>query len=474
MRHWRVAIIGAGFGGLGMAVQLKQAGIDDFVVFEKGSEVGGIWQWNTYPGCGCDVPSHLYSFSFARYRNAQLRYPKQPAILDYLCRVADDFDLRPHIWCDMPITSAVWHGTLWVLRSPDGFACTADAVIFAVGQLHRPYTPELPGTFFGSSFHTAHWDHDLDLTGKSVAVIGTGSSAAQLVPQLAKIAGQVDVYQRTPNWVLPKPAQKFSHVTAALLRWIPGLHTAYRVGTWLAADTLLTPVVTRGWTARPLAWLARWHLHRQVPDAALRAALTPQHEIGCKRIVIDSDYYPALCRPNVELIAEPIKRLTETGVVTTDGWHHYADALIYATGFKTSEFLVPLDVRGRDGIDLQEQWHNGAEAYLGMTLPGFPNMFLVHGPNTILGHNSNIFMIECQTRYILRCLESSAVEVTAEAMEGYRRWLANNLRHTVWQGSCRSWYKTATGRVVNPWPASTRRYRAMTRCVITKNYHKII
>jgi cation diffusion facilitator CzcD-associated flavoprotein CzcO len=476
----RVAIVGAGFGGLGLAVRLEQAG-DDFVVFEEGPEVGGIWQWNTYPGCGCDVPSHLYSYSFARYRDGTVRYPRQPEILAYLRGVADDFGIRPHLRLNTPITSAVWDDPAahWTLTTAGGDEHIAAVVVFAVGQLHRPFVPELPGgdRFRGAVFHTAEWDHRTDLAGRDVAVIGTGSSAAQMIPRVAETALRVTVYQRTANWVIPKPGPRFDGVTRWLLRRFPGAHTAYRAVTWLVADAVGAPVIQRGWSARPVRWLARWHLRRQVPDPGLRSHLTPDHEPGCKRIVVDSDYYPALQRPNVELVTDPVDAVTPTGI-DAGGVHRPADVLVYATGFRTSEFLVPLTVRGRGGVDLQKRWQDGAEAYLGMTLPEFPNLILIHGPNTILGHNSNVFIIECQARYVMRWLEllrgdRVAVEVKPEVMEAYRRWLGETVRRTVWQGGCRSWYMTPSGRVVNSWPTSAWRYWWVTRRDPAGEYQRV-
>lgn len=470
--HWRVAIVGAGFGGLGTAVKLQQTGVKDFVIFEKGPEVGGIWQWNQYPGCGCDVPSQLYSFSFAKYRDSKLRYPNQPEILSYLCSVADDFDLRPHLRLSTPVASAIWsdRDSLWILTTESGEQHTADSVIFAVGQLHRPFTPKLNGhgKFRGPAFHTAQWDHSVDITGKKIAVIGTGSSAAQMIPELAKTASQVDVYQRTANWVIPKPSAEFGPVTSRMFKWLPGLQTAFRAAVWFGADFILTPVITRGWSAKPVRWIAQWHLRRQVADPVLRRKLMPDHEIGCKRIVIDSKFYPALTRSNVTLITEPISQITSTGIKLGSDETRKADILLYATGFKTSEFLVPLTVKGRGGADLQERWQDGAEAYLGLAMPEFPNMFTIHGPNTILGHNSNVFIIEQQVGYVINCLRliwqhKQPIEIKPGVMENYRTWLEASVGKTVWKGDCRSWYKNAQGKIVNPWPESTRFYRRLAR-----------
>jgi cation diffusion facilitator CzcD-associated flavoprotein CzcO len=470
--HSAVVIVGAGFGGLGMAAALKRVGVDSFTVFEKGEDVGGIWRENTYPGCGCDVPSHLYSFSFAPYRSSTVRYPGQRDILGYLQRTADREGLRRHLRTGTEIASAEYDETAarWTLTTRAGERHTADVVVFAVGQLHRPKLPDITGheDFAGPAFHTARWDHGQDLRGRTVAVIGTGSSAAQLVPRVADTARRVTVYQRTANWVIPKPAANFHPLVQRAFDRVPTLQSAYRAATYLAADLGLSPVVSRGWSARPLTWLARRHLRRQVPDPVLRTKLTPDHPIGCKRVVIDSAFYPALRRANVDLVTDPIDRIDATGIRTADGAHRAADVIVYATGFRASEFLVPVDVRGRGGTRLHDRWSGGAEAYLGIAYPEFPNMFLLHGPNTILGHNSNVFVIECQVHYIMNCLRllrgtTHAIEVRHEAMAEYRRWLDRTLAGTVWEAGCQSWYQNPAGRVTNPWPASTMRYRRLSR-----------
>lgn len=462
-----VVIVGAGFGGLGMAAALKRNKIDSFVVLEKEHEVGGIWRDNTYPGCGCDVPSHLYSFSFEKYRSATSRYPAQPEILDYLIGVSEKFDIRRHLRTGTMVIAAEFDDAdrTWTVTTDSGETYVADAVISAVGQLHRPKLPDIPGrtTFAGPAFHSARWDHTVDLTGRAVAVIGTGSSAAQLLSHVAADARRVHVFQRTPNWVLPKPAADFDTLTRTVFKRFPRTQDAYRALVYLAADLALSPIITRGWSARPARWIANWNLRRQIADPALRKKLTPNYPIGCKRIVIDNSFYPALSRPNVELVTEPIAQITPAGVETSDGAERTVDAIVYATGFRSTEFLVPMDVRGKDGLRLSDVWKDGAEAYLGIALEGFPNFFLVHGPNTILGHNSNVFMIECQVRYIMKCLEMlpGAVELRADAMKDYREWLHTAVAETVWPAGCNSWYKTESGRVTNPWPQSTMHYRRL-------------
>jgi cation diffusion facilitator CzcD-associated flavoprotein CzcO len=470
----RVAIVGAGFGGLGMGAALKRAGFDGFVIFEKGDDVGGVWRENTYPGCSCDVPSHLYSFSFQKYRSATKRFPGQQAILEYLRQVADEQGLRPHLRLGTSIASAEYddRSGQWELRTGAGELQTFDVVVFAVGQLHRPFVPVIAGqqTFEGPAYHTARWDHSQDLTGRDVAVIGTGSSAAQVVPAIADAARRVVVLQRTPHWVLPKPSPEFGAVTRWAFSRMPLLQAVYRELVYHGADAGLSPLITRGWSARPVEWLARWHLWSRIKDPVLRAKLTPDYPIGCKRVLVDSAFYPALTRENVELIADPIERLLPDGIATCSGVRIHADIIVYATGFRATEFLVPVDVRGRDGVPLHERWTDGAEAYLGLAVQDFPNMFIIAGPNSFIAHGSNPLMKECQIRYIMNCLrllreqpDTVAIEVSPQAMASYRQWMDESLARTVWRADVHSWYRTESGRIVNPWPAPARHFDRLTR-----------
>ncbi len=466
----KVAVVGAGFGGIGMGVALRQAGFDDFVILEKGERVGGVWRENTYPGCDCDVPSHLYSFSFAPYRSARQRYPGQEQILDYLVEVSRRHGLTPHLRLNSTLTAATYLDECgrWELTTADGELIRADTVIFALGQLHRPYVPRIPGRddFAGPAFHTARWDHRLDPCGRDIAIIGTGSSAVQLLPEIASIARRVHVYQRTPHWLLPKPAREFGPLSRLALH-VPGAHHAYRTVLHRGADAVLAPIMHRGWSARPAQWFARAYLHRRVADRRLRAAVTPEYPIGGKRIIFDSRYYPTLGRHNVTLVTDPIQRIVADGVETVDGAHRRADILIYATGFRAAEFMVPVTVRGRDGRVLAEQWSDGAEAFMGLAVPGFPNAFLIAGPNSFTPAGSNPTMKECQIAYIVECLRwqrelgGPAIEVGPVAMANYQRWLRSALAKTVWSGPVDSWFKHANGRVVNPWPGTTREFARM-------------
>ncbi|WP_062353391.1 flavin-containing monooxygenase [Herbidospora yilanensis] len=459
----RVAIVGAGFGGLCMAVRLARKGIPH-VVFEKGDGVGGTWRDNTYPGAGCDIPSHLYSYSFDPYCDWSRRYPGQPEILAYLEMIAARYGVRPRFRTE--VTELAHDGAGWLVVTP-GSAERFDVVVTAVGQLNRPRVPVIPGagTFAGDAFHSARWA-GRDLAGRRVAVIGTGSSAAQLIPPVAATAEHLDVYQRTPNWVLPKADAEFAPLTRAVFRWVPGAHRAYRRWFFDYVEKTVWPALVGGWSTDLIRRTALAHLRRQVPDPELRRRLTPAYPPGCRRVVFDSHFYPALTRPNVDLVTEPIVRIVPEGVETPSGLRR-ADTIVYATGFRSTEFLLPMAVTNADGRDLHDQWKDGAEAYLGMAAPGFPNLFFLYGPNTNLGHNSIVYMLEAQVGYVLGCLDLIArrgrMEVTEEALAAYTTALNRALAATVWNGDCRSWYKTPGGRITTNWPRTAREYRRITR-----------
>ncbi|WP_280465355.1 flavin-containing monooxygenase [Nocardia brasiliensis] len=470
--HYEVVVVGAGFGGIGMGVALKKADIGDFVILEKASELGGVWRDNTYPDCNCDVPFHAYAFSFAPYHNRHIRYPGQRDILAYLHTVAADHDLLAHLRCDSELSEATYLDTTghWWLTITHGHHLTTRTLICALGQLHRPHIPTIPGQdeFTGPAFHTARWNHHHDLHGRGVAIIGTGASGTQLLPAIAAVAKNVRVFQRTPPWVLPKPRLRFGPLTRTALR-IPGAHRLYRHTLNYTADTVLAPIMRRGWSARPAEWAARHFLHQQIRDPALPAKLTPDYPLGGKRILFDSTYYQALTRPNVELITTPISRITPTGIRTDDHRHHHADAIVYATGFQATEFLAPVTVRGQRATILHHQWRSGPSALLGIALPGYPNLFLLAGPNTFTPAGSNPAMKEHEIEFIIRCLQwrqrigAYAIAVDPTAMQAYQQQLDQALARTVWS-STHSWYRHPNGRTTNPWPNSVRAYaRALNR-----------
>ncbi|MBF6445982.1 NAD(P)/FAD-dependent oxidoreductase [Nocardia farcinica] len=468
-----VAVVGAGFGGIGMGIALRRDGIADFLILESADAVGGVWRDNTYPGCSCDVPAHLYSLSAAPYRDPAIRYPRQADTLAYLERVVDTFALRPHLRLGTTVIDATYdeHHGHWILTTTAGPPVTADIVIFSVGMLHRPRYPNIPGLgdFSGPVMHSARWDHGIDLCGRRVAVIGTGASAIQIIPAIAGRAERVTVYQRTPTWVLPKPGHEFGPATKALLAHLPGGHRLYRSLTAAAADALLAPIMTRGWTAPLAESIARTHLRRQIRDPRLRAALTPAHPVGAKRILLSNDYYPALTRDDVELVTTGIHSVTDNGVRTVDGTIRDTDIIVCATGFRASEFLAHVCIRGRGGRLLADRWADGAEAYLGTALPGFPNLFLIAGPSTFNPAGSNITIKESQIALILAALRwrerigAAAIEPSTAAMNRYRRWLIHAWAHTVWPGGGPSWYKTPHGQLVTPWPSTARAFDRAAR-----------
>lgn len=462
----RVAIIGAGFGGLCMAIRLERAGIGSYTVFEKAGDLGGTWRDNSYPGAGCDIPSHLYSYSFEKYASWTRRYPGQPEILGYLQHCADKYGVRRKIRFGAEVTTAAFDGSQWRLSTEGGQTEAFDMVVMSVGQLNRPRLPDIPGIeeFAGTSFHSARWNHEHDLTGRRVAVIGNGSSAAQFVPHVAERAARLEVFQRTPNWVIPKPDATFPPAARLAFRYLPGLQRVYREWTYRYAEHTLYPALAQGWSKDLLKRRALAHLHAQVRDPLLRAKLTPDYPVGCKRVVLDSAFYPALCRPNVDVVTDGIVRVTPKGVRTTESVHE-VDTIIYATGFRTTEFLSPVQVTGRGGRDLAEQWADGPEAYLGISAPNFPNLFMLYGPHTNLGHNSIVFMLECQVNHIMACLphlsRGRPLEVRPEVMTAWRAQLDASMARMVWNG-CQSWYRTAEGRVTTNWPGPSTLYRRLT------------
>jgi cation diffusion facilitator CzcD-associated flavoprotein CzcO len=472
-QHPTIAILGAGIGGMCMAIQLKRAGVDSFTVYEKSGRVGGTWLDNSYPGAACDVPSHLYSFSFEPNPDWSHSFSEQPEIHRYLERCAEKYGLSAHLRFGVEMVAARYDDQekRWRLETRAGELVSADIVVSGLGQLNRPHIPELPGlaSFRGKTFHSARWDHEYDLTGKRVAVIGNGASAVQFVPRIAPAAGQLTVYQRSANWLFPRQDRAYSARRRWLFSHLPLAARLYRVLIYLLLEIRFLGFRKDSRLAPRLEAYAREHLAAQVPDPQLRAVLTPDYPIGCKRILTADDYYPALVRPNVALETSPIDRVLPEAIVTVDGVTHPTDAIIFGTGFETTAFLAPLDIIGRGGRRLADAWRDGAEAYLGVAVSDFPNFFLLYGPNTNLGHNSIIFMIECQVGYVLQCLQAMrrrgarAIDVRPEVMAAYNRGLQDDLRRTAWAAGCSSWYKNAAGKITNNWSGFTLRYWWLTR-----------
>lgn len=471
-RHTRIAIIGAGFGGIGAAIRLRGAGHRDFLVFDRGDEVGGTWRDNSYPGCACDVPSHLYSFSFLRNPGWSRSFSPQPEIWAYLRRCADEQGVRPHLRLGHEVRAAAWdaQARLWRLETSRG-AYTAQVLVAAGGPLTEPSIPELPGLtdFRGDTFHSARWRHDLDLTGRRVAVIGTGASAIQFVPRIAPQVAALTLFQRTPAWVLPRRDRGISTVERRLFRSAPLLHRLVRAGVYWGREVQATAFL-RPALMRLGQGMARRHLRRSVADPVLRERLTPSYTMGCKRVLLSDDFYPALGRANVDVVTEPITRVTADGVVTADGRAHPADTLVFGTGFHVTDLPMARAIRGTDGRTLAEHWAGSMYAYRGTSVTGFPNLFLLLGPNTGLGHNSVVFMIECQLSYLLGALRHldttgvAAIEPLPDAQRAYNAALDRAMDGTVWtSGGCRSWYLDPTGRNSTLWPGYTWSYWLRTR-----------
>ncbi|MFI6313389.1 flavin-containing monooxygenase [Nocardia fusca] len=474
-----ILIIGAGFGGIGVAIELRRHGFDDITILEKADDLGGVWRENTYPGAACDVPSPLYSYSFEQKPDWPQRYSGQAAIHDYLRGVTRRHGLLERIEFGVAVTGAVFDEQTgsWTVHTADGGRRTAQVLISAVGQLSRPQLPAIPGvgSFAGPAFHSALWDHDVDLTGKRVACIGTGASAIQYVPQIQPVVEQLTLFQRTAAWVLPKFDTDYSPIQHKLFAKIPGMLLVERLGWWLIAEISSLGLVELPIISRLVSRIAARNLTENVEDPDLRAALTPDYPIACKRVLFSSDYYPALTRPNVEVTTSDITEITPQGVRTADGILHEVDVIIYGTGFKGTEFLWPMRITGRDGRELAEVWSAGAHAYYGITVPEFPNLFMVYGPNTNLGVGSIIYMIESQSRYIRQAVELLAdtpghvLEVRADTERAFNDALQKRLERTPWN-FCSSWYRNAAGKITNNWPGTVTRYRRRVRTLDPRDY----
>ena len=465
----RIVIIGAGVSGIGSAIKLREAGFHDLRIVEKSDSFGGTWHDNSYPGASCDVPAHLYSLSFAPNPNWSVHFAGQPEILAHFRSVAAEHHLSDITSFNTEIVSAEWrHETAeWHLHTATGDEIVANVVISGLGQLNRPKIPAIEGlqSFEGTKFHSARWNHDHDLTGRRVAVIGTGASAIQFVPEVAKQVGHLDLYQRSPNWVLPRVNEPYSEGRKRAFRRVPGARLLHRAAIWARFEGLVGPVFNSGSVPNKKATEAAMKfLASSVPDDDLRAKLTPDYPIGCTRILGSSSWYPTLQQSNVEVITSGIERIVADGIIDTEGRHREVDTIIFGTGFRTTEFLSPINFRGIHGRSLHESWGDGAEAYMGTITAGFPNLFMLYGPNTNLGHNSIIFMIEQQLRYVVKLLDEMkaldlvAIEPRPEAQAIYNEWVQEKMRKRVWVADCSSWYKNESGKVVNNWPTSTVEY----------------
>ncbi|MBK7685712.1 MAG: NAD(P)/FAD-dependent oxidoreductase [Rhodocyclaceae bacterium] len=476
----RIVIIGAGFSGIGLAIYLQQAGIHDFVILEKAASLGGTWRENTYPGAECDVPSALYSFSFEHNAQWHYKWAEQAQILDYLQHVAEKHGLLPHMRFGRQVIGGKWDAASkqWQVQTADGGTLACQFLVTAVGQLHVPNLTRLPNAeiFRGEQFHSAQWRHDIDLHGKRVAVIGNAASAVQFIPQVAKQVARLSVFQRSPNWIFPKQDRPYAAWEQWLSDHVPGVAKLYRLRLWLRAELIIFPLM------RGSKWLAKFgtkmttdYISEKIADPELRKKLLPDYPIGAKRILFSDDYYDALARPNVELIATPIAGLTASGVKCVDGSEIEVDVVIYGTGFRTNPFLSSISLVGAGDTLLKDQWKDGAHAYLGISTNGFPNLFMMYGPNTNLGHNSIIIMSEAQARYIVQAIQgldqrdAAAMDIKPEVESAFNDELQQRLATMIWSKVEASWYIDGK-RITNNWAGSTQEYLRRCKQIDWGNY----
>ncbi|KDN23064.1 flavin-containing monooxygenase [Amycolatopsis rifamycinica] len=474
-----VVIVGTGFSGLGMAIQLRKEGREDFVILEKAHDVGGTWRDNSYPGCACDIPSHMYSFSFEQNPGWSRAYSPQPEIWRYMREVTDKHDLRRFIRFGQEMTGARWDAeeNRWHVATRGGDEFTAPALVAGVGALHLPMVPELPGIeqFAGPAYHSARWRHDVDLKGKKVAVIGTGASAVQFVPKIAPEVAELTLFQRTPPWIMPKADHEMSGRTRALFKAFPPAQRAYRTLLYWLLEARAIGFNGQSWLMKLGQRIAKRNIDRAIKDPRLRRKVTPDYTMGCKRVLISNDYYPALARDNVDVVTAGVREVREHSVVDAEGVEHEADVIIYGTGFHVTDAFDDLEIVGRDGRNLGKEWATeGMRTHLGITVAGFPNLFFLLGPNTGLGHNSVVFMIEAQISYVaeaLRLARGRAIEPKPEAQERFNAQIQRKLAKGIWtRGGCKSWYLDAKGVNRTIWPGFTWRYWLDTRKVRREDF----
>ncbi|WP_183099264.1 flavin-containing monooxygenase [Nocardioides pelophilus] len=467
-----IAVIGTGFGGLAAVIELKKQGFDDIVVFEKADDIGGTWRDNTYPGAACDVPSPFYSYSFEPYTVWPHRFSRQPVILEYIKHVAEKYDVMRHIRFGTEVLGASFDADegKWTVELSDQEPVVVDVLVSAVGQLSRPSYPAIEGaeTFAGASFHSAEWDHGVDLAGKRVAVIGTGASAIQFVPAIQPEVGQMTVFQRTPPYLIPRFDREFSRHHHTVFEKVPATLLVERGAWYGVTEGLSVAWVYSKALTRVIKAVSRRHMRKQAgAKPGLFEKIWPNYQIGCKRILFSSDYVPALTQPNVDLVTDAISSITPTGVLTADGKEHEADVIIWGTGFKATEFLAPMSIKGGDGRDLQDDWRGGARAYYGMTVPHFPNLFIMYGPNTNTGGGSIIYFLEAQAKYLGEYVAHLAatgrqLAVRPEVEQDYDDRIQAHLSESVWS-LCSSWYRNAEGRITTNWPLLGAQYKAQAK-----------
>lgn len=464
-----VAIIGAGFAGIGTAIRLRQKGIRNFTVFERDSRIGGTWRDNTYPGAACDIPSRLYSYSFARNPDWSHTYSGSSEILDYIDKMVDDHGIREHIRFEHTVTKTVFdeRAGLWKISfGARRRTVHARTVVLASGPLANASFPNIPGidSYAGHKIHSARWDHDYDFAGKKVAVVGTGASAVQIVPEIVRRAGSVKVFQRTPGWVLPRVNRKTNPLTKQIYRQFPAVQSAARDAWFWGHESVALGVVWNSPLTRVVESVSKLHLHAQVRDPWLRRQLTPDFRAGCKRLLMSSDYYPALQRENCKLVTWPIAEIVPEGIRTAEGIEHRFDSIVFATGFDVPKAGAPIPTTGRDGRQLADEWSGGAFAYKSVTVAGYPNLFLTFGPNSGPGHNSALVYMEAQIEYLTDAIgvvlerDLHSFEVRRDRQDRYNDWLQNRLTSTTWNSGCRSWYLTEDGFNATMYPGFGTQY----------------
>lgn len=479
---YEVAIIGAGFAGIGLGIRLKLENRPDFVIFEQAAEIGGTWRDNTYPGCACDIPSFLYSYSFEPNPEWPNLFSRQPHILAYMKKCVNKYELDQHILCNMEIICATFdeNSGYWTLESRDGCSFTARSVVSAIGPLNQPKIPAFKGLekFRGRHFHSSAWPEDLELKGQTVAVIGTGASAIQIVPEIASEVEQLYVFQRTPPWIIPRRDRPIELSAQRWFQQYPRLQHFWREFIYWLLELRVFGFLGNKTMRRIQEYICKRHIRRSIDDPELRKVLTPNYDLGCKRILVSDDFYPAIALPEVELVTDGIQEITAQGIITDDRRERKIDNIIFATGFVASEFIRAISYKGRDGRDLFNEWEQtGAEAYYGLSVSGFPNLLFMVGPNTGLGHNSIIHMIESQINYIIdyfKLLEQaplpSFLDLNPAIQRSFNQDIQSRLQKTVWATGCQSWYQTSWGKNTTLWPGSTVAYRRQTRRVNAANY----
>lgn len=473
-------IIGAGYAGLGQGAQFVQDGVENFLILEKAGQIGGVWRDNTYPGAACDTQAVIYCYSYYLNTTVSRMYAGRQELLGYLNGLAEEFDLHRYLKINQHVVSAEWDELeqLWILTNSEGETYRAQTLIPAWGQLSTPNIPDFPGLpdFKGETFHSASWNHDVDLTGLRVASIGAAASAVQYVPEVAEVAAKLEVFQRSANYILPRNQQIFTEAELAEFQSNPDSYRSLRTAIHNEREAGFTRTRRQTDAAAEGMAAARAHLEEQIPDPELRVKFTPDYDFGCKRILRSDDFYPTFNRDNVELVVEGIERITEKGIATRDGEEHEFDVIIFGTGFHSQTFQGSTEIIGRNGVSLSERWGNAPEAYLGMAVDGFPNMFILYGPNTNLNHHSIVAMLEAQHKYVrqvvdhLRTQEKQSLEVFPEKLHQFNVDVQEELQNSAFSADCSSWYKNEDGKVINNWSGTVAEYHALTAQLDLSDY----